>query len=143
MEKTNIEWSNIKQVEYDDADLSIDTFKEKGSEFEKAGFVVINRKPNQLLLDLDSTDALTVFRGRSEKIKLIDSITTYKSKSGNTHAIVQLKEAITEMEAIALQAILGSDPLREYLSFLRFRNGVKEPTRLFKPTQSTKGEPIQ
>lgn len=55
------------------------------------------------------------------------------SKSGNVHVVVKLAEKLTEIERVALQTILGSDPKRELLNFSRVRVGIEHPILLFKP----------
>ena len=47
----------------------------------------------------------------------------YKSRSGNTHVIVELSEPLPMSERITWQAILGSDPMREALHMRSLKRG--------------------
>lgn len=77
----------------------------------------------------------------------IEDITFTKSKSGRTHGFIRLTEPVTAVERILLQAALGSDGLREILSFKRVKRGDPTPTLLFEvPTKDTIGaktEPVK
>lgn len=103
-----------------------------------AGFDVLIGDDFTLLLDLDGgatarLDERVLERARD--LFGVESIETWTSKSGppNQHARVKLSEPLDVATRIALQAILGSDPIRELLALARLRNGVVEPSSLFKP----------
>lgn len=102
---------------------------------------LIERKDNWLLLDLDNHTALDCLL---DNLKMIDKLYKYEkvevwlSKSGNYHARITLEQDVDNVTAIALQSILGSDPVREFLSLMRVENGVsgRSPTLLLKPNES-------
>lgn len=106
---------------------------------EANGFEVVRSSPTALLLDLDTLDQLAQY----EAVKLallrnvqVDGIDHWRSKSGNKHVHIRLVEPIEDpAKRYALQAALGSDPVKEMLSIFRLLNGVREPSMLFKPKQ--------
>lgn len=90
-------------------------------------------QPDELLLDLDSENSLKQLENMCEKFpSLVRSAEVWKSKR-NHHARIELWHDIEPMEALLLQSCFGSDPVREFLCFLRIQNGIKEPSRLFTP----------
>lgn len=54
-----------------------------------------------------------------------------RSKSGNTHVSITLLKPMSQIERLFLQTALGSDPVRELLSWGRVRNGCPYPTLFF------------
>lgn len=57
----------------------------------------------------------------------------WRSRSGNRHITIKLKNPMNVVERIMLQACLGSDRVREILSYARSLNGEPHPVLLFKP----------
>lgn len=113
-------------------------FDEETEEMTTAGFDVLLGDDFTLLLDLDGDvelDARLLDRASELFGVQVDTFEVWTSKSGppNRHARVKLVNPATVVERIALQAMLGSDPMRELLSLARLRRGVAEPVRLFKP----------
>jgi hypothetical protein len=91
---------------------------------------------NSLLIDLDRGAALNLVVLK----KLVENFGDYTmaswiSKSGNgEHVVLRFENADwTHAEAIALEAALGSDPIRAVLSILRVKLKVNNPRVLFKP----------
>lgn len=119
--------------------LDLDSFIEAVITAEKEGFTVIERQPNELLLDLDTPESYKQYEYMRPVIDRMYHIIGYDrgwvSKSGNKHLIITIEQGISEVEAIALQAACGSDPKREVLCLLRLKNGIEKPIRLFKPQQ--------
>lgn len=103
-----------------------------------AGLRVVTPKPNELQIDIDSFHQMAVF-GRNriilERYLRIKECFIWPSPSGEEghfHVRVVLEKPITSpLERIALQAILGSDPVRELFSYARWKRGDQEPTILF------------
>jgi len=88
-------------------------------------------KMNELFIDLDSKGAQEQFLERYAKfveIFHVTDFTTTSSKSGypHLHVIIAIDRDLTDMERVALQAALGSDPKREMLAVKN--NGVAENT---------------
>jgi hypothetical protein len=96
--------------------------------------IVVLPTPYELLLDIDTGDDRRVFAQNlgliQESYGVVDWCETY-SRSGNTHIIVTLKTAITPVERIALQTVLGSDRRREAHSLRRVLKGERNPTLFF------------
>lgn len=57
----------------------------------------------------------------------------WKSASGNSHVVLTLNRDLDIDKRIAMQAILGSDPMREFLNLRRVLCGAEDPIALFKP----------
>lgn len=108
---------------------------------------VVYPEPNQLQIDVDSENACAYFWKRLTEIKKdlgwVCKVETWSSKSGppNRHFVVTVKDRQFPIwERIALQTMLGSDPVREGMIAMRHLRGAKFPCRLFKPLDDTKGE---
>ena len=93
--------------------------------------------PRELFLDLDSDDSLA----RAWELLTVlnrngygaECVTVHPSKSGepHRHMTVSLYREVTPIERIALQAICGSDPVREVLSLLRVWGSSPFPATVF------------
>ena len=57
----------------------------------------------------------------------------YKSRTKGYHIILKLNEEMDVVERIMLQACLGSDRVREVLSYCRYAKGEANPVLLFRP----------
>lgn len=99
----------------------------------------IFREAGSLLLDLDTKEAVAQFH---QNLALVDEshgvehVRVWKSRSKGTHAVVRLKSRPRDHELIALQLILGSDPVREYCTLKDLRDCqtlVEHSNVLFKP----------
>jgi hypothetical protein len=97
------------------------------------GFYTVLPADNQLQIDIDSEAGLAQFDKFRDLIKqqehwdVLTAITTPSKEAGHFHITVTLKDNVTPLERIALQAILGSDPLREFLSLV----GILKENRSF------------
>lgn len=101
---------------------------------------VVFPEPNQIQLDIDSYDRLQVYRGMFAAMGDFISIPEpefQSSKSGGSHyhVTVTFPVDLNEWQRIALQAILGSDPMRELLNALRLMLRGKSESCLFVPNQ--------
>jgi len=57
---------------------------------------------------------------------------TTTSRNGGEHVYFEVEgEDLTPIERVLLQACLGSDPVREVLSFLRIKRNHPTPTTFF------------
>jgi hypothetical protein len=105
--------------------------------------VFVPAAPDELQIDLDQPRARIpkrLLRLVSEHVK-IKSVKYNRSKSGNTHVSIRIEPnswSYTDpadygsmLEKLFLQAALGSDPVRELLSWGRARNGCPYPTLFF------------
>ena len=125
--------------------LDTDPYREEREEYVKRmkadGFDIRYPESNELLIDLDSDKAFEEFKVRISRVsyelevngegaKL--SYKVYPSKTEcHYHVIVTMPFDLDEpFERIALQAVLGSDPVREMLSIFRIWLGDKHPTLL-------------
>lgn len=69
----------------------------------------------------------------------IESAAAWKSHGGNTHVVLTLYRKLSPQARIALQAVLGSDPIRELLNLVRVENGCRDPIALFRPRRTDEG----
>lgn len=123
------------------------------------GCIPVLPAANELQIDIDSAEAFEYFKERFENLKqdLIDGDYTqlgiginfspisegmwwesWPSASGlpNRHIIVRVPgKTFTDMERLVWQFALGSDPIREVMSFRRVLLGIDNPFVLFKPKE--------
>lgn len=102
---------------------------------EAEGFKVVFPADDELQVDIDNETHYDAFK-RSWEIFSRDepgaTMEEHPSKSGlpSRHVTITLPYIVDEWQRIALQAALGSDPVRELLSAMRLQNGVR-PATLF------------
>ena len=94
---------------------------------------VVLPEPYDLFLDIDNEADMKRFaRGMDIVIKHFNGqvIKSTPSRSGlpKRHIIVRLDRPVTNAERIALQAALGSDPVREILGIVRVQHNDPHPT---------------
>jgi len=119
---------------------------------QKLGLIAMFPRANELTLDIDqpfdSTGVCSEFDRIDEVLErnnfYIVSVLHTKSKSGNTHVWIRFRWTsvgfhITDCHRIALQAALGSDPVREAISVIRSLHGSLYPSALFEtPEEAAK-----
>jgi hypothetical protein len=101
---------------------------------EQNGQVVVVPRNNELFVDLDTEESITLFKERIKEISRYVGIkySLLPSKSGNKHGYVELDRNInSDYERLFLQLLLGSDPIRELLSWGRVVNNDPTPTLFF------------
>lgn len=128
-------------VDFVDADYS--DFDQRVEEIaEEKGCTVFYPSDNQLTIDIDSDEQYLRFQRRATEL---NNLTGYKieisempSKSGlpHRHMLLTCSKDFTEVERIALQFCLCSDPVRETMNMWRHICGIQKPTRFFQPKQS-------
>ena len=111
---------------------------------ELAGKTVVLPANNQLQIDIDSDEhyaafvrsAEVVLRNWSDACEI--EIEDHPSSSGLPcrHITLTLPFAVNPWQRIALQAALGSDPVRELLSATRMLRGDIHPTLFVEPAPS-------
>ena len=122
----------------------LDVSAEKAAK--KIGCKVVKPEANQLQLDIDSEDAYDVYKKRIMEFEhhsnYIIRVEKHPSKGGlpKQHITLSVYESdgdtphlFGEYERIALQAVLGSDIIRETLNVWRLISGCENPSRLFEP----------
>lgn len=98
------------------------------------GWMVVVPEPDELLIDIDNPSQYTEYCNRMtdfQRFFEVKNIEIKPSKSGlpgKLHITVKLDKPVVPLERIALQAILGSDSKREFLSYVRLQNGDSVPT---------------
>ncbi|MFA5583823.1 MAG: hypothetical protein WDA09_06375 [Bacteriovoracaceae bacterium] len=123
--------------------------KEYEKRMQDQGYEVKYSEQNELQLDIDTEEQYEWFLLMFKKLKSYDkfasSIYEETISSGGyprRHIYVRLYQkdksrknaqipyTLTISSRIALQAVLGSDPMREFLSFIRYVHGDKNPILL-------------
>lgn len=113
---------------------------------EEQGLICIFPEADELQLDIDQPFGVynATQRKRVEDvlaqngINIVSTLIT-ESKSGNTHIYLKLDQGFEDyLFRITLQAAMGSDPVRETLSFLRYRAESEAPIALFETGKAAK-----
>jgi hypothetical protein len=117
--------------------LTPEDFAQENIQAELDGLEVWHADPRTLLMDLDTHEPIEQFRRLLPKATELFGarvVEEYESRSGtgHLHVIIDLIDPQPAAFRIALQAALGSDPIRELLSLRRLANGIEEPSRLFR-----------
>lgn len=102
---------------------------------------------NELLIDIDSEEDYLKFKSNLEKfethVALVIKQDERASKSclpGKCHIVLTLNRGITPSERIMFQLFLGSDRMRELLSYVRLLNSDPVPTLFYeKPLKGLLG----
>ena len=122
--------------------------KDRIREAEAAGLRVEVGSPTVLQLDLDSIaathHALNTVKRLGAELGM-QRVTMTRSKSGNTHVRVYLNAPGIEDHAqrMLLQALLGSDPVREFLNWRAALAGRPEECILFETPEAREEEFIR
>lgn len=111
------------------------------AECKAAGKRMVFPSAQQLQIDIDTEEQYKVFQANydrflsynpDEGVQMVETV----SGSGLPHRHITLTlnwELESEWQRIALQAVLGSDPVREILSAMRVLHGVENPTMFVEP----------
>lgn len=89
------------------------------------GVVRYYARPELVLMDFDSDEPVTIptIRGVIVRLHLkVRAIEYHRTRRG-WHVVLLLKQQLKPAETVALQAILGSDPLRETFNLARILGG--------------------
>lgn len=115
-------------------------FEEEAPEVVAARFdcFVVYRESNELQIDIDTVEAFDLYQRRTREMrelgwKFSEIIVPSKRGYPHQHITLTFNKAIGEWKAIALQLMLGSDPMRENMNALRVLAGNENPIRFFRP----------
>lgn len=98
-------------------------------------------KPSELFIDLDTDEAFALFEAQwkifTEHVVATHVVTPSQSGLPHRHVVVLLPFVVkTEIERVLMQAMLGSDPKRELLSWVSIHTGKNlTPSILFEVTE--------
>lgn len=117
-------------------------------EAESKNSIVVLPKENELFLDIDDLAGRNTFLRNKTKFSMhvatIEDYTETTSRGGNTHIVVKLGHNIDPQQRIIYQVLLGSDRIREMLSWIRLINEDPNPTLFFETKNAgllTEGQP--
>lgn len=102
-------------------------------EAKEKGLIIIYPEDDELLINIDTKEQLEIFIERTEYLTRFFEFDFEidESQSGPPHYHIRVKfedMILDDMDRIFLQLFLGSDPTREFLSFLRIQKGEDYPT---------------
>lgn len=94
---------------------------------------IVHPAANELFVDIDTVAAMHVFDRNLEVLRRhvpVSKVEISVSKTGGDrhHLVVTLGVEVSELERIAMQAALGSDPMREMLSIARVYENQQHAT---------------
>ncbi len=110
-----------------------ESFEDFVKRAERKGLKIVYPKPNQLQIDIDTDDQYKTFQRMEVALyKYFGIKNKVETVSGNglpgRHITLDLGYDIDDMERILLQSVMGSDPMRELLSYIRIKSGHEHPT---------------
>lgn len=119
-----------------------DVYDNPDAKAAELGLDVKRPEPNELFIDLDSDDAKDEFEHNlivfNERLGAFyggggTTTTTPSQTEGHYHAIVRFSTAVkfSAEERICLQALLGSDRVREILALGQVRSGLEHDATVF------------
>jgi hypothetical protein len=135
-----------EEVKMSDAHYS--RYQQAAATAKERGLVVCAPAPNELFVDIDDAESLALFERnfpKLEELGLFSKVLKTESPSGKPgrwHVVVWLNRDVeSTFERIALQALLGSDRVREVLSWQRATRGDPVPTLFFERPSDSSPEP--
>jgi hypothetical protein len=105
------------------------------------GCIIVEPKPSELFIDIDSEQDLAYFKKQIVRIELRMPCVwrvqpSPSAKAGRYHVYVDFHpRALDPWQRIAMQAVLGSDRIRELISVQRLLDGDAAPTLFFEKPQ--------
>lgn len=96
--------------------------------------VYLDRKIKEIrqLIHNDDKKSISVLFRFDEEFS-IDRHEAWRSAGGNIHVMLTINRDLDLLDRIAIQAILGSDPMRELCNLRRARCNAQDPIALFRP----------
>jgi hypothetical protein len=96
------------------------------------GLSVVFPKDNELQLDIDNDHSFQLYLKQADILKKYIGVEGYKvepSRSGlpKQHITITLSRTVSTIERLALQAMMGSDRVRELLGFVQYLNNDPHP----------------
>lgn len=127
---------NLELKEADEEAYGARLYEEFQEQCKEKGLIIVLPGEKELQIDIDSEEQYKTFqRNYSAFCNMIDDsanfvVTEKISHSGlpHRHITIKLTWNVFDTSRIALQAALGSDPMRELLSMVRVLQGIPNPT---------------
>lgn len=104
---------------------------------EAKGCIIVKPQASELFVDIDTREQMETFDRNIQVLQRREQAVITRrtpSPSGadfHYHIVVRLARKLEPMERVLLQAVLGSDPMRELLSWQRIGYGDTCPTLFF------------
>jgi hypothetical protein len=133
IDKENIDISELEWTELDQSKYANEKREDYIKRMEEQGYKIVIPTESQLQIDIDSDGHYKVYK---EMIKLLlrdyESVIIEEHPSRNglpgRHITLTIPFFVDAVQRIAWQTVLGSDPVREYLSLQRSMQGDISPT---------------
>lgn len=94
----------------------------------------LDRKIKEVCHLIHNGDAKTIsVLHRFDEEFNIERHEAWRSVGGNIHVMLTINRDLELLDRIAVQSILGSDPMRELCNLRRARCGAEDPIALFRP----------
>lgn len=124
---------SFKELEIEKAECTYNESREHYiSRMEEEGNKIVYPKENELQIDIDSDLQYAIYQAQMVVMYREFSLDVVETVSRNglpgRHITITLPFEVSDIERIAFQAALGSDPLRELLSIFRHQRGDDYPT---------------
>lgn len=132
------ELENISHGVREDYDLNTPNSRRAIREAEDNDLDVVFPEANQLQIDIDSDHAFNIFLAMKpllEKFFAVRNCVVSYSRSGapKRHITVTLDQPVNNYQRIALQTLMGSDRVREFLSYVQEKQGDPTPILFLEP----------
>lgn len=119
-------------------------FEDAKKKARKLNREIVLPAPNELQIDIDSYEQYEIYRQRIKELNQIHCVKKTKeipSPGGadHRHIYISLEDEVSKEERVFLQLFLGSDPIREYLSFCLIKIGDPCPVLFFEDENNTGG----
>lgn len=105
----------------------------------KNNLKVVTADAHTILLDLDSDADFHFYRAMLHKVQKhleIFQDGEWRSEHGGFHVRLKTKRKLSIRSRLLVQACLGSDRTKEFLSLVRVWEGRRDPVMLFRPRRA-------
>lgn len=103
----------------------------------KRGCVIVLPKANELFIDIDSDEKMEFFYRQRDRLEMVVGAMPFvatpspSGRPGRYHVVVTMSYDVTNVERLILQAVLGSDLVRERIAFERMVQEEENPVMFF------------
>lgn len=115
----------IKTIEYDPTGMP--NSQRALDQAQREGLAVVYPEDNQLQIDLDNEHSYRLFQNQLLIVEKFIGSCAVKERPSKSGKPGKLHVTLTFIERLALQAMLGSDRIRELLGYVQFKNNDPHP----------------
>jgi hypothetical protein len=124
-------------IRTEDGEYHLTTYDEALEEADTNGWEVVLPRPTEVQIDIDNRDQYNLFDERYKNMSAYFCMKVVRdtpSKSGGRfkrHITVDMGMELSDAQRCAIQAVLGSDPIRELIGVMRMLLGMEHPTLFY------------